>query len=307
MQIKEYSFPSATGVCEIHGNVYTPDDGQVDAVLALHHGMAEHQERYRNFVEYLTSNHIAVYFSDMANHGASNQNFEHTGFFGDKDGYKELVHDFRTVFDMARNDYPDKRIVVMGHSMGSFIVRCFAAWFANECDYEKAIFMGTGGANPLAEIGNGLSSLISRTKGKYYKSKTLDSLTFGSYNSKFEGRTNFDWLTRDNDIVDKYINDKYCGFLFSAQGMNDLVKINIASNSKEWYDKLPKDRAYLVISGEMDPVGEYGKAVKGVYDKLIQTGHSKAELKLYPECRHEVLNELNKDEVYNDVKDFILK
>ena len=306
MNIKEYHFPSATGECEIYGNVYTPDDSQVDAVLALHHGMAEHQKRYRDFLEYLTSNHIAVYFSDMANHGESNQDIEKTGYFGTKDGYKELVNDFRTVFDMARNDYPDKRIVVMGHSMGSFIVRCFASW-CSECDYEKAIFMGTGGPNPLAPLGSQLSALTARTKGALYKSQTLDSLTFGSYNSKFEGRTKFDWLTRDKSIVDAYIQDEYCGFKFSAQGMNDLVKINVAANSDEWYSKLPDDRAYLIISGEMDPVGEYGKGVRKVYDKLIKTGHTKAELKLYPDCRHEVLNELNKDEVYKDVLDFILK
>ncbi len=306
MKIQEYHFPSATGECEIYGKVYSPDGDTVDAVLVLHHGMAEHQERYREFIEYLCAANIKVYFSDMANHGKSNQDFDKAGYFGKKDGYKALVNDLKTTFDMAKKENPDSKLVVMGHSMGSFIARCFAAWCADE-PYASAIFMGSGGANPIAGMGDKMSALAAKIKGADKQSKMLDKLTFGSYNKRCEGRTSFDWLTRDENIVDAYIEDKYCGFLFPTQGMNDLVKLNIAANSDQWYEKLPKDRAYLIISGEEDPVGEYGTAIKAVYDRLIETGHDKAELKLYPECRHEVLNELNKEEVYEDVKNFILK
>jgi alpha-beta hydrolase superfamily lysophospholipase len=300
MNIREYNFKSATGVCQIYGNVYTPDNDDVKLVLVIHHGMAEHQERYKDFIEFLTTNGVAVFMSDMANHGKSNQNFAETGYFGKKDGYKGIVRDFKSTFDMAKLEYPDKDIVVMGHSMGSFVVRCFTAWYPNE-GFSGAIYMGTGGANPIAGVGDKLSSLVAKTTGYTKKSKLLDKMTFGSYGSKFEKRTDFDWLTRDAVVVDEYIADKYCGFLFSAQGMNDLVKLNISANSDEWYSNIPSDTPILLISGAMDPVGEYSKGINQVADKLKQTGHTNVSVKLYPDCRHEVLNELNKSEVYNDI------
>ncbi len=303
MNKNEFTFKSATGVCDIYACEYTPDAGEVKAVIVMHHGMAEHQERYQAYFEYLTSQGYAVFMHDMANHGKSNEDFNISGYFGEKDGYKALIADLKTVFDKAKEEYPEKKIIVFGHSMGSFIVRCFAAQYGAQID--GAVFMGTGGPNPIAGMGDMLSALVAKTKGRLHKSKTLDKLTFGSYNSKFEGRTAFDWLTRDNSIVDKYIADKYCGFLFSAQGMNDLVKLNIASNTKDWYNSVPKDLPILIISGAMDPVGEYGKGLRTIEANLIGTGHTKVTLKLYPDCRHEILNELNKDEVYADISSFI--
>jgi alpha-beta hydrolase superfamily lysophospholipase len=304
MKTQEYSFKSATGVCDINGSKYIPDNDDVKAVLVIHHGMAEHRERYLGFIEFLTSNGIAVFMHDMANHGKSNQNFDESGYFGDKDGYKNLVKDLKTTFDMAKAEYPDKNIIVMGHSMGSFIVRCFTAWYA-DAGFNGAIYMGTGGANPIAGVGDALSALVAKIKGTKYKSKTLDKLTFGAYGDKFEKRTSFDWLTRDTDIVDKYIDDKYCGFLFSAQGMNDLVKLNVSANSKEWYSSVPKEIPILLISGAMDPVGNYSKGIQEIYDKLVATNHTKTEIKLFPDARHEVLNEINKQEVYDYLIDFI--
>ena len=304
MKVTDYGFKSATGVCDINGSIYTPDDENVKAVMVIHHGMAEHRDRYLAFIEYLTQNGIAVYMHDMANHGKSNQNFAETGYFGKKDGYKHLVKDLKTAFDMAKEAYPDKKMIVMGHSMGSFIVRCFTAWYA-DAGFDAAIYMGTGGSNPIAGAGDIMSSCMSKLMGATHKSKMLDKITFGAYGDKFEKRTNFDWLTRDTEIVDKYIADDYCGFLFSVQGMNDLVKLNIAANTDEWYGKVPKDIPLLVISGEMDPVGNYGAGLKEINTKLLESGHAKAQLKLYPDCRHEILNELNKEEVYADILAFV--
>ena len=303
MKIEEYRFPSATGVCEIVGNVYKPD-GEVNAVFVIHHGMAEHQERYKGFIEYLVSNGYAVYIHDMANHGKSNVDFDVTGYFGDKEGYKALVKDLKTAFDKAKSEYPDKKIIVMGHSMGSFIVRCFTAWYA-DAGFSGAIYMGTGGANPIAGAGDKISALVAKIKGTKHKSKTLDKMTFGAYSSKFEKRTNFDWLTRDTEIVDKYIADEYCGFLFSAQGMNDLVKLNIAANTEEWYNAVPKDLPVLLTSGAMDPVGEYSKGIRDIYQKLLATDHKNVTIKLYDNARHEILNEICKAQVYQDISNWL--
>ena len=305
MKIEAYSFPSATGVCDIYGNAYMPDD-EVKAVLVIHHGMAEHQERYRGFIDFMVSNGFAVYIHDMANHGKSNSNFDETGYFGDNDGYKALVEDLKTTFEKAKFAYSDKKIIVMGHSMGSFIVRCFTAWYPN-VGFAGAIYMGTGGANPIAGVGEKVSALVAKVKGTKHKSKTLDKMTFGSYGKRCEGRTNFDWLTRDTEIVDKYIADDYCGFLFSAQGMNDLVKLNIEANTDAWYKNVPTELPILLTSGCEDPVGEYSKGIRDIYQRLLASNHKHVTLKLYDNCRHEILNELNKDEVMNDILDWANK
>lgn len=305
MKIKNYGFPSATGVCSIYANAYLPDE-DYDYVLVINHGMAEHQERYLGFIEYLVKNGVAVYMHDMANHGKSNADFADTGYFGETDGYKALVEDFKISFDTAKAENPDKKLYVMGHSMGSFIVRCFTAWYPNE-SYSGAIYMGTGDANPIAGMGDKLSAIVAKIKGSKYKSKMLDKISFGSFGKGFEGRTNFDWLTRDNAIVDKYIADDYCGFLFTVKGMNDLVKINIAANTDEWYKEVPKDLKILLTSGALDPVGPKAQGIENIADKLKATGHTNVTVKIYPDCRHEILNELNKDEVMADILEWIKK
>lgn len=304
MNIKSYRFPSATGVCEIATNAYTPENGVFDTVLVIHHGMAEHQERYLGFIDYLCRNGIAVYMHDMANHGKSNADYDETGWFGEKDGWKGLIQDFRRNVQFAKEENPGKKLVVMGHSMGSFICRCYTSMYPQD-GFVGAIYMGTGGPNPIAGMGKAMASMMGGIEGKMHKSKTLDKLTFGSYGKKFEGRTNFDWLTRDKEIVDKYIADPYCGFLFTIQGMHDLVDLNVAANTDEWYAGIPADAKILLTSGEMDPVGEYGKGINTIYKQLLATGHTQVTLKLYPDCRHEILNELNKDEVMADILGWI--
>lgn len=304
MKITEYHFPSATGECEIYGCSYTPSDIDVKAVMVLHHGMAEHQKRYRAFIEYLTSLGYAVFMHDMANHGKSNQDYDLTGYFGKSNGYVGIIKDLKTTFDKAKTEYPDKKIIVMGHSMGSFVTRCFTARYP-DAGIDGVIYMGTGGPNPIAGIGDKLSSVIAKATGYTKKVKLLDTMTFGSYNNKFEKRTGFDWLTRNEAVVDEYISDKYCGFLFSAQGMNDLVKLNIEANVDEWYSKLPKELPILVVSGSMDPVGDYSKGINIIGDKLRQTGHTNATVKLFEGGRHEILNETNKDEVYAYITNWI--
>ncbi len=300
MKTREYGYPSATGVCEIAACAYTPDSGEYDTVLVIHHGMAEHQQRYRGFIETLTENGIAVYMHDMANHGKSNADPALTGWFGEKDGYLGLIKDLKTNVDLAKKENPGKKTVVMGHSMGSFICRIYTAEYASD-GVDGAIYMGTGGPNPLAGAGDKLSSLIGGVCGKKHKSKLLDKITFSAYSKPFEHRTAFDWLTRDTAIVDQYVADPYCGFLFTTQGMNDLVKVNVQSNTDAWYEKLPKELKILLISGAMDPVGDFSKGIDAVYEKLQATGHANVEKKLYPDCRHEVLNELNKDEIISDI------
>ncbi len=300
MQIRTFHFPSATGVCEIHGAAYLPDSGVFDTVLAIHHGMAEHRKRYEGFIGYLCENGVAVYMHDMANHGTSNTDQALTGWFGEKDGWLGLISDFRETVLRAGRDNPDKKLVVMGHSMGSFICRLYTARHPED-GFCGAVYMGTGGPNPAAAAGKALAGAIGLFRGKTHKSSLLSKMAFGTYGKRFEGRTGFDWLTRDTEIVDRYIADPYCGFLFTVQGMHDLIEANAASNADDWYAGVPAELPVLLISGMEDPVGDYGSGVRAVAEKLEKTGHSHVTLKLYPECRHEVLNELNRGMVMADV------
>ena len=306
MRIQAFEFPSATGVCEIHGGAYLPDDGAFDTVLVIHHGMAEHRQRYEHFIGCLCEKGIAVYMHDMANHGESNTDMALTGWFGEKDGWLGLIADFREMVLRAKRENPGKKLIVMGHSMGSFICRLYTSRYPED-GFDGAIFMGTGGPNPAAAAGKTLAGMIGLFAGKKHKSKLLAKMAFGTYGKRFEGRTEYDWLTRETGIVDKYIADPYCGYLFTAQGMHDLIEANADSNAEAWYAGVPADLPVLLISGEEDPVGDYGKGVRIVADKLKETGHTAVTLKLYPECRHEVLNELNREEVMADIIQWMKK
>ncbi|MGE9993456.1 alpha/beta fold hydrolase [Peptoniphilaceae bacterium SGI.137] len=300
MKKSTYHFPSATGVCEIESNFYCPEDEDFDTILVLHHGMAEHSGRYQDFIETLCTNRFAVYMHDMANHGKSNQNYEETGWFGEKDGWKGLISDFRHNVQKAVTENPKKKIVIMGHSMGSFICRVYTAWYPQD-GFSAAIYMGTGGPNPIAGLGQAVSAMVSKVNGSKHKSKLLDSLIFGNYNKKEAKRSNFDWLTRDTKVVDQYLRDPYCGFLFTAQGIHDLILLNREANSTKWFESVPKDLPILLMSGSMDPVGDYSKGIRVIYEKLLSTEHSKVTMKLYPESRHELLNEYTRQEVISDI------
>ncbi len=306
MRAKPFHFPSATGVCEISAEAYFPEDGQFDTVLVIHHGMAEHRKRYLSFIEFLCGHGIAVYMHDMANHGSSNSDLALAGWFGKQDGWKGLIQDFREMVRRAREENPGKRIFVMGHSMGSFLCRMYLTEYPEDHP-DGAIIMGTGGPNPAAGAGIAAASLISLLRGRTHKSKLLDKMAFGTYGKRFEGRTAFDWLTRDREIVDRYIADPYCGFLFTVQGMKDLVTVNSLSNAEEWFRKVPRALPLLLISGAKDPVGNYGEGVKTVAEKLKAAGHQKVKVILYAEDRHEVLNELNRAEVMEDLVNWIRK
>lgn len=303
MKVKEYSYPSSSNLCQIKAWQWAPDNGEVKAVLQIHHGMAEHCQRYKNAVKAFTDMGYAVFMNDMINHGKSNTNKNDLGFFGEKDGYKSIIKDAKQLMDIAKSEYPDKPYIISGHSMGSLVMRCFINEY-NDC-FDGAVFIGTSGSNPLAQISLLLTGMVGFFKGKKYKSPWLYNIAFGSYCKYFEKRTDYDWGTRDTASVDEYMADDYCGFLFTASGYQDLGKMVMQCNSSNWYANVLKSTPVLLVSGSMDPVGNYEKGVKEVYDKLVKTGHTCVDIKLFPDARHEILNELNKQEVYDCINKFI--
>lgn len=282
----EFSFPSTSGMCNIHAARYLPQ-GDVRAVLQIAHGMAEHFERYEKFIDVLCDNGIAVYTNDHLGHGKSVASEDDKGYFGEG-GWHVMVADCHVLYEKAHAEYPDKPYYFFGHSMGSFVARAYSAEFGTEL--AGAIYCGTGGKNPATGMGIAIAKMIGNCKGDHYRSKFVDGLAFGSYNKKFEGRTNFDWLTRDNDIVDAYIADPDCGYLFTVNGLTGLFTAYNTVSKPDWYKQVPTELPILLIAGSMDPVGNYGKGVAQVCDDLKATGHN-ATMVLYQDCRHEILNE----------------
>ncbi len=301
---KEFTFKSVSGLADIHCASYKPENCEVKAVLQIAHGMAEHLERYEAFADVLCENGIAVYTNDHLGHGSSVSAKSELGYFGEKDGWKHFVEDCHELTKIAKAENPGKPYIFFGHSMGSFVARAYCIKYADEIN--GVVYCGTAGPNPAAGAGKVVANLIIKLKGDHYKSKLIDKMAFGTYNSKFEKRTAFDWLSRDNFQVDKYVADEFCGFLFTAAGYRDLFSLLAYVSSKEWFEGLSKELPVLIISGAMDPVSNYSKGIDQVCDGLKAAGKTNVKKILYSDARHEILNESACfDTVCKDVLTFI--
>jgi len=298
---EEFSYPSTTGLGGIFTRYWAPGDpSRVKAIFQIAHGMAEHGERFEDFGRFMAAHGYAVFVNDHAGHGRSAGDPDDLGYFGESDGWIDLVSDAKLLTDRAREIYPDRPVIFFGDSMGSFVARKYAEKFG--ADLAGAIFCGTSGTNPATGAGIRLAGLVAKIKGSRHRSEFIDKIAFGSYNKKIDRpRTRFDWLTRDDGIVDEYVNDDLCGFLFTAAGFRDMFTLLNNVSGKNWYDNVPYTLPMLLISGKMDPVGNYGAGVKQVFRDLKASGHTNVILRLYDGARHEILNEKNYDEVYGDI------
>lgn len=298
--LREKKFPSATGLCDIRYRMWIPEEAH--AAVQITHGMAEHIDRYDEFASFLAENGVLVYGNDIASHGKSIREGMPKGYFGDKDGWDAIVQDMRTMRSFVKAEYPGIPFILFGHSMGSFLARTYAG--RDGTDFDAFIFSGTAGSNPVLGIAKMIAkSEIKKTGGKQ-PSIQLFNLSFGSYNKAFRpNRTVNDWLSRDEAKVDQYVADEDCGFPFTAHAMFDVFTGLAEVSNEAWAKRVP-NRPILLMSGAKDPVGNSGKGVKQVFGWLKKTGHS-PELKLYEGGRHEMLNEINRKDVYNDVLLFI--
>lgn len=302
---KTYSFPSTSGLCDIFAWGYFPDDSvQVKGIIQIAHGMAEHHERYEDFIRYLNENGYVVFMNDHLGHGKSVANDGELGFFGKRAGYIHLVEDMKKLTEIAKRECPDLPFILFGHSMGSMLARLYTERYGNEL--QAAIYCGTAGQNPAAQPGIAIVKAIRSLKGDHYRSKFIDKLAFGSYNKKIKPqRTPFDWLTSDDAVVDRYIADPYCGFLFTTSGYQDLMGLIVVINRADWYTAVPENLPIYLVAGDADPVGNYGKGIKEVYQGLIDSKHNDVVMKLFKGDRHEILNERDKKEVYKSILDWI--
>ncbi len=300
--IEKLSFPSTDGTSNVTGWIYVPTI-QPKGVVQISHGMCEYIGRYHRFMEDMADKGFVVCGHDHIGHGSSSSP-ERYGYFGAKDGYRNLVEDLHKMTTVVKEKYPALPYFLFGHSMGSFITRLYIAKYADELN--GVVICGTGGPNPMAKLGSFLCQCVASVKGPLYRSAMLDKMAFGSFNKRFSPpRTSKDWLTRDPKIVDRYLEDSKCMFLFTACGYRDLTKLSSMANSASWFRSVDRKLPILLISGDMDPVGDYGKGVEKVYQMLKKSKVEDVSIVLYPGARHELLNEINYDEVLRDVSCWI--
>ena len=293
----DFYFPSC-GAGMIHGCRWEPE-GQPKAVLQIVHGIAEHVLRYDEFAEYLTQQGYLVVAEDHMGHGGSVGDGI-PGYF--EGGWFKAVADSHRLLSYTRMEQPDVPYILLGHSMGSFMVRTMLMKYPG-MDIDAAIISGTAWMH-RGIINSGLTAarLACKTGGADKPSKVVNAMMFGTYNNKVEHkRTGYDWLTRDNAVVDAYVADPLCGFAVTSGLARDMMLGLRYIQEPENLQKMPMDLPVLFISGGDDPVGGYGEGVTKAWKEFVKCGMEKADIRIYPLCRHELLNEINKQEVYDHI------
>ena len=295
---KEIEFDSTNLVNRVKGVVYIPEDKEIKGILQICHGMCEYIDRYSDFAKFLCENGYIVCGHDHVGHGKSSAP-EQYGFFSEEKGWQVLVDDLYKFTHIIKDMFPEYPVYLLGHSMGSFIARLYASYFPTAI--EGLIISGTGYANPAAKAGITLCNITAKKKGNMYRSEKINKLAFGNFNNRYpDKRTDYDWVCGNNAVVDKYMKDDKCMFTFTLSGFKDLFTLNCKANESTTF-KNTKDMPIFIFSGDMDPVGDFGKGVTKVYNKYSESGKNDITFRLYRGGRHEMLNEVNKEEVYIDV------
>ncbi len=297
-------FKSRDGVHKIRYHIWFPELEPV-GIVQIAHGMAEYALRYADFASYLTAHGFVVCANDHLGHGGSVNEPGELGYFSPLNGWENVVKDMHSLTKIMKESYPELPYFLFGHSMGSFLARAYTTWFGYELT--GAVYCGTAGPVKAGEM---MLIAVDAAKRRhhnepYYRSETLNKAAFGAYNKRIaDQRTPYDWISRDDEVVDKYMADELCGFTFTLNGFENLGKVLWFVSQEKWFSTIRKDLPILLIAGEADPVGAYGEGVKKVFNKLISYS-AHARIRLYDSARHELINELNREEVFKDVLDFL--
>lgn len=277
--------------------------GTPNMIILVSHGMAEHIDRYHELGVYLSQQ---GYLLAGLNHLGHGEEAPVLGWFAQKDGWDKLITDLKSIFDLFKKDYPQVPLVLLGHSMGSFLAREFVLRHPNIL---SALILSGTGWHPKGLCLAGLlpAQIICMIGLGKKPSKMLDKLAFSANNKQFcsPSGTSFDWLSRDSEQVKQYVKDPFCGFVFTGGGFRDLFAGLLALSNTNRIQKLPKDLPIYLISGDQDPVGQCGKGVKTIAQQYLDNGIKRVEVKLYDGARHELFFEINKLQVMQDLVNWL--
>lgn len=304
----DFTFPSKDGRTQVHAVRWAPASGECRAILQITHGMQEFIDRYSRFAEYLADNQILVVGHDHIGHGQSIVTEKDWGYFAPGNGGKILVQDMHRLRLMTQREHPGVPYFILGHSMGSFLLRRYIA--SKGAGLSGAIIMGTGYTEPRAsEAGIFLTKALAGVFGWRHRSRILTQMAFRK-NHRFD-MTGKDlennWLTKDPEIVKWYYSQPGCTYTFTLNGYKNLFETVHFSCLQENVDRVPKDLPVLIVSGAEDSVGGFGEGTRKVMDMFVQAGLSDVVLSLYEGDRHEILNETDREKVYADLRDWMME
>lgn len=303
--MREDFWYDSKGAGKIHGCRWTPEESP-KAVVQIVHGIAEFIERYDEFAAYLNGLGFLVVAEDHMGHGQSVGENGIQGYF--HGGWFTAVEDTMTLLRETQAAYPDIPYVLFGHSMGSFMARTILCKYPDS-GISAAVICGTGWqpAALLPPVTRFIEA-VCRKDGEDKPSAFLENLVFGSYNKRVEHpRTAYDWLSRDAKIVDAYIAHPMCGFTPTAGLLREMMKGLTYIEKPAHLEAMKKDLPVFFVAGGDDPVGGYGKGVKRTVSEFKKAGMTDVSCRIYPLCRHEILNEINRQEIFEDIGGWILK
>lgn len=302
IQRKTVTYPSKAPGITIHAYIWIPNV-PITAIVQISHGMAEYAKRYDDFARFLACNGFLVCANDHIGHGA-NCDPDDWGILPEN-ADEIMLADMRTLQQKMKQVKPDVPYFMIGHSMGSFLARLYIETYGDDLD--GAVISGTGQmSHTAAHLGNSIAHLVARMHGSAYRSKFLDRMGAGGYGKKIpDADSDFAWLNTSKHAVQRYIDDPACGFMFSAGGYCALTHLMEQMADLDLVARIPNNFPIFFVSGEEDPVGNFGSGVERAADDMRNHSHAHVKVKLYDRMRHEVLNEPRHTQVYAAIHRFL--
>lgn len=304
MKKRTFKFTSADKITKIYAVKWEPEEKELKGILQISHGMIEYVERYEGFAEFLTQRGFLVVGNDHLGHGNSVRSQELWGYFAPEKGGDIVVKDLERLRRMMQKEHPNVPYFILGHSMGSFLLRKYLSKYGE--GLQGAIIMGTGN-QPAAVVtaGKGICRFLALFRGWEHRSKLVNNMAFSGNDKRFQGEGRSAWLTKDKEIVKAYNQEPRCNFQFTLNGFYNLFDTIHYAGQPLHINEIPKDLPILFVSGKDDPVGSYGAGVKAVCEMYKKANIKDVTCRLYPADRHEILNELDREQVYQDIYGWI--
>lgn len=307
MAAETFTVKASSDGLTLEGLITRPQDhtstkGNVKGILQISHGMCEHKERYIPFMEFMSANGFVCIIHDHRGHGASVKTSADLGFMY-KGGWEAMVNDVRIVTDYIRSQYPGVPVYLLGHSMGSMVARSYAKRY-DDC-IEKLIVSGCPTDNPAKGAGKLLARVFALIKGDHFRPQLLQNMSFGAFNKPFEKDGPNAWVCSDKDILKAYNEDPLCQYIFTANGFANLMGVMGDCYSRKGWQMKNTRMPILFLSGADDPCKASVKAFDSAVDLMRKVGYEDVNSRLYPGMRHEILNETDRQTVWNDVLDFV--
>lgn len=304
MTNNSYFYPSADGIHQIYAQEWKPQ-GEVRGIVQIVHGICEYSGRYDHFARFLTEQGFLVVAEDHLGHGKTAPHQGQRGYFTRRKGWKTVVDDVSELHRRTAEKYPGVPYFLLGHSMGSFLVRTYL--FRKPAPLTGVILSGTAQQPALLMLGGRMITRLYRLfAGEHFRSGLVHGMALGGYNKPFiPNRTASDWITRDEAVVDAYVADPQCAFRPTVGLYSDMMQGITAMQKPANLQQMQKDLPIFFVAGDQDPVGAMGEGVKAAYDSFLEAGCTDITLKLYAGARHELHNELNRDEYFEDIKDWL--